>query len=89
MDVDSVDQKCLDSERESVTDENSFHSDGDNLSDSKDSVDITVHREGNENLVENIEMNSANESKLEKLDFIIKSLVNAGIEFLEMPKTGM
>ena len=87
MDVDSVDQKSPGSE--SITDDSSFHSDGHNLSDSKDSVDITVHREGNENLVENVEMNSANDSKLEKLDFIMKSLVNAGIEFVEMPKTGM
>ena len=85
MDVDSVDQNSPGSEI--ITDESSFHSDGDNLSDSKDSVDITIHRKGNENLVENIEMNS--KSKLEKLDFIMKSLVNAGIEFLEMPKTGM
>ena len=85
MDVDSVDQNSPGSE--SITDESSFHSDGDNLSDSKDSVDITIHGKGNENLVENIDMNS--KSKLEKLDFIMKSLVNAGIEFLEMPKTGM
>ena len=87
MDVDSVDQNSPGSE--SITDESSFHSDGDNLSDSKDSVDITIHRKGNENLVENNEVNSANKSKLEKLDFIMKSLVNAGIEFLEMPKTSM